>query len=408
MCSTSSSSFWYKGPFAWQNRSLCSSCGLYWRKYAAESSIAESIVASHKRQAAAMAAAEEKELGVAPPPVKMLKSNKETKVPQTQPTTVTEKTATPTKCLFCRRLQPIKKLEQCTQCTMSAHQGCYGITEEDLSIEGGWQCDACANEKTLDAALVPRCVLCPKEKEPEEDEQQAKKADRLLNGELPPDASDRPHGNSLQARRIKQGKYGTDAKTTIDQQYSRSIPGISALEAFKATECNNWAHLVCALWTPGVSFVDSKKMSLVEGIGNLPQETHEAVSIRSRKGTERTRFYRRVSDFASRSLSLYSLFLCSTVTSVTRRMDLASPVAKLLATELSTSLVLGLSNQLTSLDSKSSQSTRPRRLPTPKRSSLSKVKLESCLLWLGARSTRKLASLGSCSIWENRIQRVVW
>lgn len=276
MCSTSSSAFWYKGPFAWQNRSLCTSCGLYWRKYAAESSIAESIVASHKRQAAAMAAAEEKELGVAPP-IKMLKTNKETKAPQ--PTLVTEKPANPTKCVFCRRLQPVKKLEQCTQCSLSAHQGCYGITDESLKMEGGWQCDACANEKLLDAALVPRCVLCPKEKEPEEDEKQALKVRRLLEGELPADAADRPHGNSVTVKRLKQGSAkGQDVKALLDQQFGRSIPPISAVEAYKATEGNNWAHLVCAVWMPDVTFSHPERMSLVEGAGNLSPARYEAVS----------------------------------------------------------------------------------------------------------------------------------
>ena len=146
-------------------------------------------------------------------------------------------------------------------------------------MAGGWQCDACANEKLLDAALVPRCVLCPKEKEPEEDEKQALKVRRLLEGELPADAADRPHGNSVTVKRLKQGSAkGQDVKALLDEQFGRSIPPISAVEAYKATEGNNWAHLVCAVWMPDVTFSHPERMSLVEGAGNLSPARYEAVS----------------------------------------------------------------------------------------------------------------------------------
>lgn len=51
VCSTTTSAFWYKGPYSWQNRALCVNCGLHWRKYAAESSHTD-LLSQKKQQGA--------------------------------------------------------------------------------------------------------------------------------------------------------------------------------------------------------------------------------------------------------------------------------------------------------------------------------------------------------------------
>ncbi|KAK0555392.1 putative PHD type zinc finger protein with BAH domain-containing protein [Tilletia horrida] len=49
MCSTNHSTIWYKGPMSWNNRALCVHCGVYWRKYAAESTPSQELVTIQKK-----------------------------------------------------------------------------------------------------------------------------------------------------------------------------------------------------------------------------------------------------------------------------------------------------------------------------------------------------------------------
>lgn len=40
-------------------------------------------------------------------------------------------------------------------------------------------------------------------------------------------------------------------------------------EPLKKTAGNNWAHVICAVWTPEIKFADAKTMKIVEGIGTI-------------------------------------------------------------------------------------------------------------------------------------------
>ena len=43
-------------------------------------------------------------------------------------------------------------------------------------------------------------------------------------------------------------------------------------EPLKKTSGNNWAHVICAVWTPEVKFSDAKTMKCVEGVGLIPSQ----------------------------------------------------------------------------------------------------------------------------------------
>ncbi|EPQ27204.1 uncharacterized protein PFL1_05127 [Pseudozyma flocculosa PF-1] len=48
------------------------------------------------------------------------------------------------------------------------------------------------------------------------------------------------------------------------------------LDAALPTECNNWVHVLCALFTPEVVFSDPLRLKTVEGCGNLPAWRYES------------------------------------------------------------------------------------------------------------------------------------
>lgn len=250
MCATSNSTVWYKGAVVWSNRRLCVNCGLYWRKYGAEMpSSHPDMISTRKRDAAAM---EEASLGVAPP-VKAAKLSRTESHKGSSPAQSTIALFEPTKCVLCKKMEPKKKLQQCRQCSLSVHQGCYGLNDQELA-DDSWFCEACSNERTLDATLTPQCVLCPV----------AKVQTLVKEASVPP----------LAQATIPERIMGRARK-------SASIPPsnvspLGALDAVKPTECNNWTHFNCALFIPEIAFTEPERMRIVEGAGNLPFWRYEA------------------------------------------------------------------------------------------------------------------------------------
>lgn len=239
MCSTSSAPFWYKGPWAWTNRFLCDYCGLYWRKYAAESSPTDLIATNPRKHAMAPSSDTPAGLGVAPP-IKVSKTSRAGDVKSGSTAMVSSSSAEstviaapvlekpdPIKCVLCRRMDPKKKLQQCRKCSLSVHQGCFGLSDEETA-QDIWFCEACTNEKKLEAALVPKCVLCPS---------------------------------------VRKTKTATPANAAAASTTTEPLTG---LDAFKPTECNNWIHLICSVFMPDLLFADAVRFQPVEGAGHLP------------------------------------------------------------------------------------------------------------------------------------------
>jgi hypothetical protein len=273
MCSTHESPFWYKGPYAWPNRFLCSYCGLYWRKYAAEASHTDLIATNPRKHHSSSSAEAPAGLGVAPP-VKVAKlrqgdsarsgaagrsssgaASAEASSPAAVPVAIAK--LDPIRCVMCKRLEPKKKLQQCRQCSLSVHQGCFGLTDAEVAAEV-WTCEPCTNEKTLDAGLVPKCILCPLS-----DGSMTAAAQRARGGAV-------TNGNGVKSLTAGNGLPGSTATASTAE-------ALNALDAFKPTECNNWAHLICAAWMPDVVFTDAERMKLVEGAGHLPLWRYSAV-----------------------------------------------------------------------------------------------------------------------------------
>lgn len=267
MCAATSSSVWYKGPYSWVNRRLCVDCGLYWRKYAAET---PTEIVTRKREHAADDAA----LGVAPP-VKALKTSRTDSVKGSPAVATPPPTSArilvarerPSKCSICKAGHPLELLKECEQCSLSVHQGCYGLVNEEVNNHRDpWYCDACSNERSLDAALVPRCILCPpppRMPAPPPPEAIAPP---------PPRKVGRPPKNPPPS--VPRDPVAAAAAAAYKSAVSAPL---SQLDAFKPTECNNWVHLVCATYIPEILFTDPLRMKPIEGAGNLPRWRYEAL-----------------------------------------------------------------------------------------------------------------------------------
>ena len=149
-------------------------------------------------------------------------------------------------------------------------------------------CEPCNNENTLDAALVsgeavrlgtttrpactdalssqiPHCILCSRAAQDEAAALSAKAAAPAADA---PRQRGRPRIHPLKDENgMVIPKKGSVTPITAP---------LSALDAFKPTECNNWVHLVCAVWMPDVVFSDVERFKTVEGCGSLPSWRYEA------------------------------------------------------------------------------------------------------------------------------------
>lgn len=231
-CNVATEPFWYRGFIHWTGRVLCVYCGQFWRKYAAET--ASVFITDAKRKAAQEHGGEERGLGVLVP-VHVKWTPRTTAPHAATPQPGWASPAPPPvpeigKCVLCRRVDPKRRLRSCAQCGMAAHQGCIGITDADMDAKE-WLCDVCRNDRDPNVALLPHCVLC--------DEAAADRGHPMARGTR---ASD------------------DDSKTGL----------LGALDVYKPTECNNWAHLVCAMWMPEVLFADAHTLQPVEGASSLP------------------------------------------------------------------------------------------------------------------------------------------
>lgn len=254
-CSTTMSPFWYKNLISAPGYALCVYCGQYWRKYAAETATA--FITDDKRKAAYEKGSEQTNLGVLVPhaSISSIYSKPEhldSPVPMVQ--------SEVGKCIMCRRSDPKKLLRSCAHCGMTGHQCCLGFTDKELDSEI-WLCDTCANDEDPSASLLPCCVLC---------------------GETP-------------NKRIIMSAVHNRKSIYNDPDC------LNALDVYKPTECNNWVHLLCAMWTPDVMFADSIVMKPVEGVGSLPVSRYDVccsiceevkgVCVKCAEPTCRTQFH---------------------------------------------------------------------------------------------------------------------
>lgn len=124
-------------------------------------------------------------------------------------------------CTACKKVGQIGKVLQCKKCQFRVHAGVCGAVF-DLTRTESWTCDLCLNEETLEASVDSDCLLCPRSSSSQK--------------------KHRPLGNPN-----------------------------CFLRACKPTEGHGWIHVLCAVFTPELTFSDASRLRLVEGVSIIPQ-----------------------------------------------------------------------------------------------------------------------------------------
>ncbi|KAF9224072.1 hypothetical protein BS17DRAFT_780421 [Gyrodon lividus] len=211
-CRTRESETWWRAPKGLATDILCDACGTNWRKYADLNvrPVREDVLPPGKKSI-------EKREGTPlnGPSAKRLRTS--VTANGTPPPIVPA--APQLRCLACQKNGPIGKVLKCSQCHFRVHAGSCGVSVDKNAVES-WLCDLCNNEKTQEASLNTDCVLCPR-------------------------------------RKSKKKASTKDAD--------------SFLRAAKLTEGQGWVHVLCAIFSPEVTFSDVSHLRLAEGISTIPR-----------------------------------------------------------------------------------------------------------------------------------------
>ncbi|THV02548.1 hypothetical protein K435DRAFT_749271 [Dendrothele bispora CBS 962.96] len=214
-CRTKESKGWWKAPRGLSTTFLCDTCGTNWRKYAdlnvrptREDSVpVVKQKTSEKREGTPL---------TAPPPKRTKRSSSTQSTP---PPTSAPVIGPQFRCVACSRSGPLGKVLKCRKCELCIHAAVCGASF-DIEHPEKWQCDLCTNDDTLEASVYHDCLLCPR----------VRYDDKLQSGPFPD----------------------------------------SFLRACKPTEGQGWAHVICSVFVPEVTFTDHSTLKLVEGISAIP------------------------------------------------------------------------------------------------------------------------------------------
>ncbi|KAI0675865.1 hypothetical protein C8Q78DRAFT_353648 [Trametes maxima] len=208
-CRTRESEVWWRAPKGLPTSVLCDNCGTGWRKYA------DLNVRPMRDEMLSKAKSGDKREGTPlnGPQAKRAKTGSSS---QSTPPPV----APQLRCVACQRNGPVGKVLRCKQCQFRVHAGACGVNPDPATVES-WVCDLCQNEKSLEASLMPDCLLCPRmRRDPKK---------KLIYP--PPD---------------------------------------SYLRACKPTEGQAWVHVLCSVFIPEINYSDAARLRLVEGVSAIP------------------------------------------------------------------------------------------------------------------------------------------
>ncbi|KAG2075540.1 hypothetical protein BDR04DRAFT_1091037 [Suillus decipiens] len=214
-CRTRESENWWRAPKGLATDILCDTCGTNWRKYAdlnfrtiREDALPSSKKGSDKREGTPLNG----------PSTKRVKTSTSASVNATPPPSAPM--APQLRCLACQKNGPVGKVLKCNQCQFRVHAASCGVHVDKSAVES-WICDICQNKETLESSMHTDCLLCPRRK--------SKKKTQFPNAD-------------------------------------------SFLRASKPTEGQGWAHVLCAVFTPEISFSDVSQLRLIEGISSIPKQ----------------------------------------------------------------------------------------------------------------------------------------
>ncbi|KAF8628715.1 hypothetical protein AX17_005937 [Amanita inopinata Kibby_2008] len=212
-CRTRESNIWWRAPKGLPTSILCDTCGTNWRKYAdlnvrpvrEESLPSNKVRTNEKRDGTPLTA----------PTAKRARTS--TSVQSTPPPVAS--TVTQLRCLACLKGGPIGRVLKCKKCQFRVHAGTCGAIVDPAAVES-WTCELCRNEETLEASIIPDCLLCPRTR-------------------------------------------------SEDKKQKLYPPADSFLRACKPTEGQGWVHILCSIFVPEPNFSDASQLRLVEGLSTV-------------------------------------------------------------------------------------------------------------------------------------------
>ncbi|KAJ5086075.1 hypothetical protein N7532_010846 [Penicillium argentinense] len=161
-------------------------------------------------------------------------------------------------CAVCNSLEPIGDEHlSCRDCRLTVHRNCYGV--QNSRPGNKWLCDMCSNDRSPSISTTYECVLCPVTSTEHELMETTKSNSRKK--------SDR----DKEKERLEKEMITEAIKLYRQRQEAVGKP-VSPREPLKRTAGNNWAHVMCSLWTPEIKYGDAKELEPAEGFGTIPKD----------------------------------------------------------------------------------------------------------------------------------------
>ncbi|KAJ6190910.1 hypothetical protein N7519_000931 [Penicillium mononematosum] len=161
-------------------------------------------------------------------------------------------------CSICNQVEPSGEEHlSCRDCRLTVHRNCYGV--RDSRPGNKWLCDMCSNDRTPSISTNYTCVLCP-----------VSWTEHDLM-ETPKSNSRKKTERDKEKERMEKEMVAEAIKLYRQRQEAVGKP-VGPREPLKRTAGNNWAHVLCTLWTPELKYGDAEELEPAEGFGSIPME----------------------------------------------------------------------------------------------------------------------------------------
>ncbi|KAJ5763514.1 hypothetical protein N7533_002195 [Penicillium manginii] len=161
-------------------------------------------------------------------------------------------------CAVCNSVEPTGDDHiSCRDCRLTVHRNCYGV--QNSRPGNKWLCDMCSNDRSPSISTTYECVLCPVTYTEHDLMETTKNNSRKK--------SDR----DKEKERLEKEMVHEAIKLYRQRQEAVGKP-VGPREPLKRTAGNNWAHVMCSLWTPEIKFGDAKELEPAEGFGSIPKD----------------------------------------------------------------------------------------------------------------------------------------
>lgn len=192
---------------------------------------------------------------VEPMPKKKVVTEKGVETPPVIPDPPKAKTLS---CAVCNSVEPTGDEHlSCRDCRLTVHRNCYGV--QNSRPGNKWLCDMCSNDRSPSISTTYECVLCPVTWTEHDLMETTKNNSRKK--------SDR----DKEKERLEKEMVHEAIKLYRQRQEAVGKP-VGPREPLKRTAGNNWAHVMCTLWTPEIKFGNAKELEPAEGFGSIPKE----------------------------------------------------------------------------------------------------------------------------------------